>query len=229
MRPSKIKDQITAITISIHAPLAGCDIIGGNPSDTIKISIHAPLAGCDWWNVFRRGDVYRFQSTHPLRGATSRKELVCSFIGFQSTHPLRGATLRREVAGNRQRISIHAPLAGCDACKPEGIRFCSKFQSTHPLRGATGRFWEYAELYRFQSTHPLRGATRRTIELWHWKKFQSTHPLRGATRSEARDAEIQCISIHAPLAGCDIDQIDTTFAREQFQSTHPLRGATAEQ
>ena len=124
-----------------------------------------------------------FQSTHPLRGATRpttiakprtqhfnprtpcgvRRVGITSFftgILFQSTHPLRGATCRSSIRNSPPyRISIHAPLAGCDgsfgapACPPtyfnprtpcgvrriplkiSGIPFL--FQSTHPLRGAT--------------------------------------------------------------------------------------------
>ena len=78
---------------------------------------------------------------------------------FQSTHPLRGATTLQGGALSLPNISIHAPLAGCDSpCN--GVSLCCRaFQSTHPLRGATctayGRKCEYA----FQSTHPLRGAT----------------------------------------------------------------------
>ena len=34
----------------------------------------------------------KFQSTHPLRGATSRVGKIKRQDGFQSTHPLRGAT-----------------------------------------------------------------------------------------------------------------------------------------
>ena len=34
-------------------------------------------------------------------------------------------------------ISIHAPLAGCDACAPTTPTALREFQSTHPLRGAT--------------------------------------------------------------------------------------------
>ena len=34
------------------------------------------------------------------------------------------------------------------------------------------------------------------------------------------------ISIHAPLAGCDLWLTHTTDLLTQFQSTHPLRGAT---
>ena len=81
-----------------------------------------------------------FQSTHPLRGATL-PDLIpvdgkCDFNPrtpcgvrrtaekdyaivheFQSTHPLRGATTALAVAEKTYRISIHAPLAGCDACR----------------------------------------------------------------------------------------------------------------
>ena len=85
--------------ISIHAPLAGCDVgvllhlRGGLP-----ISIHAPLAGCDH---------------------TAIRALLC-LLRFQSTHPLRGATGRRAVRLPDHRvISIHAPLAGCDPPLPE--------------------------------------------------------------------------------------------------------------
>ena len=55
-----------------------------------------------------------FQSTHPLRGATSAKIQAFEHRIFQSTHPLRGATCCRECYLRAKNISIHAPLAGCD-------------------------------------------------------------------------------------------------------------------
>ena len=56
-----------------------------------RISIHAPREGCD------KPDGYPFlvdnQSTHPVRGATSRsRRILASEHRFQSTHPVRGAT-----------------------------------------------------------------------------------------------------------------------------------------
>ena len=42
--------NLTAVRqrISIHAPLAGCDVsIGTAQFEITQISIHAPLAGCD--------------------------------------------------------------------------------------------------------------------------------------------------------------------------------------
>ena len=79
----------------------------------------------------------------------------------------------------------------------------------------------------FQSTHPLRGATavcvRGCFFDWYFNPrtpcgvrpfdhsfcdidflFQSTHPLRGATHNCRLRGLPDEISIHAPLAGCDI-------------------------
>ena len=78
-------------------------------------------------------------------------------------------------------ISIHAPLAGCDA---------------YASNAATG--------YQFQSTHPSRGATTRCSHCFMSLIFQSTHPSRGATSQKDAMEKILSISIHAPLAGCDL-------------------------
>ena len=58
------------LSISIHAPRAGCDKKTKAATIILLISIHAPRAGCD--DVLT-GDVSFenvFQSTHPVRGAT---------------------------------------------------------------------------------------------------------------------------------------------------------------
>ena len=61
------------------------------------ISIHAPLAGCDLGLPINAISNIKFQSTHPLRGAT---HIIQGYV----THGW---------------ISIHAPLAGCDKQKEE--------------------------------------------------------------------------------------------------------------
>ena len=78
--------------ISIHAPLAGCDHNRDTMQMYSRISIHAPLAGCDQEDE-GEDEGEEFQSTHPLRGATSPFVLGMFALVFQSTHPLRGATL----------------------------------------------------------------------------------------------------------------------------------------
>ena len=58
----------------------------------MSISIHAPLAGCDLVQSGKISQQQLFQSTHPLRGATSIITVGEKNGKFQSTHPLRGAT-----------------------------------------------------------------------------------------------------------------------------------------
>ena len=59
----------------------------------------------------------KFQSTHPVRGATRDLAAhITQSLKFQSTHPVRGATL------HVRRVII-----------------ARVFQSTHPVRGATRR------------------------------------------------------------------------------------------
>ena len=127
-----------------------------------------------------------------------------------------------------ERISIHAPLAGCDDVYARYFRTNFDFQSTHPLRGATpGRSCSAGS--SCISIHaPLAGCDYAKI-LWSVCNF--------------------AISIHAPLAGCDPHRVQRwqsghkhfnprtpcgvrpSFVRSmapevEFQSTHPLRGAT---
>ncbi len=100
--------------ISIHAPLAGCDVILRLVPDVSPISIHAPPCGVRLILGVSQGTIERFQSTHPLRGATYHRLTPDDIPIFQSTHPLRGATIPQDSLVWTSSISIHAPLAGCD-------------------------------------------------------------------------------------------------------------------
>ena len=261
--------------ISIHAPLAGCD----RRRDFLLSQAGAfqsthPLRGATQ-RIHEQMVLRAFQSTHPLRGATGRKRYVPSAVsvfqsthplrgatngcghglscpaGFQSTHPLRGATDPAHAADCNKKISIHAPLAGCDRSARSTETRMDDFNPRTPcgVRLMHGR--ALLEMNEFQSTHPLRGATATVAQ--HpagTSTFQSTHPLRGATQENRRALRHLPISIHAPLAGCDfaIVLVLRYFlhfnprtpcgvrhglrlgARKgfEFQSTHPLRGATVE-
>ena len=123
------------------------------------VSIHAPREGCDFSWAEWTPNTTLFQSTHPVRGATSQFPYGRFIPEFQSTHPVRGATLLPQTHAGILTVSIHAPREGCDdkgAEKPfastvsihaprEGCDFCTAlglandnaFQSTHPVRGAT--------------------------------------------------------------------------------------------
>ena len=263
---------VAMTTFQSTHPLRGATDVVKQASMNVLISIHAPLAGCDA-RLLRsraRGDV--FQSTHPLRGATFFHAFYTCWSIFQSTHPLRGATKFLVLYGNIYEISIHAPLAGCDKDIYTTKAEYNEFQSTHPLRGATthaaqGRGYFFISIHAplagcdgcsvtknrrfssFQSTHPLRGATGAVDLPSQVQPFQSTHPLRGATIAVCPRGIYGKISIHAPLAGCDLPNpapapqeadfnprtpcgvrrvtLRPVFSTDTFQSTHPLRGATA--
>ena len=168
-----------------------------------------------------------FQSTHPLRGATSKRARIALAARFQSTHPMRGATFKYLPQRGAGEISIHAPHAGCDSGYIEKTIFRVRFQSTHPMRGATIRHKTLSPPdLPFQSTHPMRGATLLNTSFFRWiwhfnprtpcgvrrkesavrwmgRSFQSTHPMRGATKKFLLSGMIGA-----------------------FQSTHPMRGAT---
>ena len=168
-----------------------------------------------------------FQSTHPWRGATGNFWNKAKSQRFQSTHPWRGATRDCPCIASLSKISIHAPLAGCDTEPFIHDESISTFQSTHPWRGATSRWYNTDNHDEFQSTHPWRGATRnQTSHAPQQKEFQSTHPWRGATEGITRQNLVNIISIHAPLAGCDSGFHLSCQSPSEFQSTHPWRGAT---
>ena len=128
----------TAEWISIHASHAGCDGAAPYTWRLQQISIHASHAGCD-----RKGQTWLvklkvFQSTHPMRDATSISSISAwDLCGFQSTHPMRDATTRSAYIKQAVFISIHASHAGCDQRLGVIKLRISRFQSTHPMRDAT--------------------------------------------------------------------------------------------
>ena len=56
------------------------------------ISIHTPHAGSDLLRLFNGSFINGFQSTLPMRGATSHSLISMYSQVFQSTLPMRGAT-----------------------------------------------------------------------------------------------------------------------------------------
>ena len=227
VRLTSIDTHLTNVEFQSTHPLRGATHPGASGSYNLRISIHAPLAGCDAMARVLKFPKNNFNPRTPC-GVRLLVDFAISIIQpFQSTHPLRGATrtvcrcgvcvghfnprtpcgVRRSNNSDKDlwwEISIHAPLAGCDASR------CLSSSSTHisihaPLAGCdpgTGRVQNAHS--QFQSTHPLRGATISVIAAVNWVEFQSTHPLRGATGAGGGLlADQSGISIHAPLAGCD--------------------------
>ena len=204
VRPDEDDSDEADDEISIHAPLAGCDRDLPLDARRASISIHASLAGCDVAPSTRDGStvpnfnprtpcgvrpaktfdgdaIPRFQSTHPLRGATPSRSRNTSVSRFQSTHPLRGATCARDKLIREPRISIHAPLAGCDRRSLIGIITQTDFNPRTPcgVRPVVLRLRVYQIDFNPRTpcgVRPVSGFLARRCPL---------------------------ISIHAPLAGCD--------------------------
>ena len=208
-------------SISIHAPLAGCDA----PAQDIEISCinFNPRTPCgvrqqEVANALATGV---FQSTHPLRGATKipGSANLCNLISIHA--PLAGCDFVAVGGRPKRKISIHAPLAGCDLTCGNIYRPLVHFNPRTPCGVRPVHRSQQRCCRRFQSTHPLRGATFSSPLSMYCATFQSTHPLRGATRCHALPRARLRISIHAPLAGCDTRMPSRSVSNVDFNPRTP--------
>jgi len=156
------------------------------------VSIHAPSEGSDLSSAATPPRTGRFQSTLPVKGATSARD--------DELYPL--------------PVSIHAPSEGSDLL--EGARYINHawFQSTLPVKGATrmGATWArmvYVSIHapsegsdgtarRFApyagvSIHaPSEGSDVDVGAIIHAATFQSTLPVKGATNHKRKESEVIC-------------------------------------
>ena len=156
----------------------------------------------------------------------------CAGMAFQSTRPVRGATTLQELefVGQVMHISIHAPHAGATAS--ERAKTCCKclFQSTRPMRGATGagspgRFFQSD----FNPRAPCGARPRQDLRGHLCGLHFNPRAPCGARRVViAAPHHRPVISIHAPHAGRDSRSDSHSGQQHLFQSTHPSRGATAD-
>ena len=170
-------------------------------------------------------------------------------LSFQSTLPVRGATSRLSPRRQASRISIHAPRAGSDRYAATSLRGCLNFNprspcgerrmkiflagteriiSIHAPRAGSDQLCHSARISqdRFQSTLPVRGATK---PCRHYRQIFliSIHaPRAGSDKRHAISPRGDNISIHAPRAGSDGITSRKANTAKLFQSTLPVRGAT---
>ena len=167
-----------------------------------------------------------------MRGATvGPGDIPAIEKPFQSTHPMRGATSNTPRPPIDHGISIHAPHAGRDLEPPLRIGTPERFQSTRPVRGATCATGPYRPCQRHFNPRAPCGARRRCCPTPcagpHFNPrapcgarpyarsprlspvtFQSTRPVRGATGPVRALCFHPDISIHAPRAGRDWNQTE---------------------
>ena len=123
---------------------------------------------------------------------------------FQSTLPSRGATRRTRRCHRRQAVSIHAPLAGSDQLRlaVEPVRHVSIHA---PLAGSddgSGDVERRSDGFNPRSPRGERHAVPGNV--YDALVFQSTLPSRGATCIYSHAPICDGVSIHAPLAGSDL-------------------------
>ena len=124
--------------ISTHVPRTGHD----NMEDATWFHTHIfqstrPLRGATSANGKKLAELMVFQSTRPLRGATLKARKPMRDVLFQSTCPVRGTTRLVPDLGQVAVISIHVPRTGHDGTGGVHVRHIAGFQSTCPVRGTT--------------------------------------------------------------------------------------------
>ena len=167
-------------------------------------------------------------------------------MGLSFAAPLAGRD--QGLLRNSKRRLHFNPRTPCGV-RPLRSGFCRRMHNFNPRTPCgvrRARLTPCLTAVRFQSTHPLRGATIVVrLYLWQYSGFQSTHPLRGATYANGRGwrlcvdfnprtpcgvrplffadvVDIKYISIHAPLAGCDVSVSATvTPAAADFNPRTP--------
>ena len=196
-----------------------------------------------------RAAIDNFNPRTPCGVRRPQIEHILLTIRFQSTHPLRGATRAAQQGSGKKQISIHAPLAGCDLFPFTLLFVPGNFNPRTPCGVRRGKTQMGLEAVAFQSTHPLRGATFAFCSFLYCLGISIHAPLAGCDIiAPYVSAYGDDISIHAPLAGCDdplqryvlfvsyfnprtpcgvrLNVKQTHKCFDRFQSTHPLRGAT---
>ena len=103
---------------------------------------------------------------------------------FQSTHPMRGAT-RVVNRGNREQIiSIHAPHAGCDGTTGTPAVRVTDFNPRTPCGVRRGTPFFLRRREKFQSTHPMRGATKKFFSTSRNARISIHAPHAGCDRAK---------------------------------------------
>ena len=124
-----------------------------------SISIHAPQAGCDQ-RILQKEEANRYFDPRTPSGVRPTScWLRIEPCLFRSTHPKRGATASKWLWGQSEKISIHAPQAGCDRDDHRRAQSVLNFDPRTPSGVRQFSSGVNAIVVLFRSTHPMRGAT----------------------------------------------------------------------
>ena len=87
--------------------------------------------------------------------------------------------------------------------------------------------FEYDSLIEFQSTPPMQGATHNMMLCRYGQPVSIHAPYAGSDADQViHSVAAVLVSIHAPYAGSDLCVFHCGSLLSQFQSTPPMQGAT---
>ena len=147
-----------------------------------SISIHAPRTGSD---RIRAGSMITSTDFNPRSPHGERPgRFVAAIYEFViSIHaPRTGSDNQARAHARKGKISIHAPRTGSDPGNASRASRQKEFQSTLPARGATTTSCTtYRRTLHFNPRSPHGERPFFSSNLLEWHTFQSTLPARGAT------------------------------------------------
>ena len=227
VRPSGLFTVVVINDVSIHAPRVGCDGHRGGQFTIIwcfnpRTPCGVRLCGCSYWTRANK---------------------------FQSTHPVWGATRLHSSISARGIVSIHAPRVGCDNGIHPAASLFRRFNPRTPcgVRLAKAASWGANIVVSIHA--PRVGCDPpQSVRRPPGISFNPRTPC-GVRRAMlgylVKDVGV---SIHAPRVGCDPGERCTRCegcsfnprtpcgvrqgrgllikSISQFQSTHPVWGAT---
>ena len=193
-------------SISIHAPIVGCDVVCNKADITLTIiSIHAPIVGCDF-KIFRRPRNVAISIHAPIVGCDSIKRR--GYQGNTYFNPRTHRGVRRSAIYEpiqRTVISIHAPIVGCDEEMVNLSYLLCEFQSTHPSWGATTCVVVVCVPFTISIHAPIVGCDPTLSTHILYCRYFSPRTHRGVRLGAGLSGSVIArISIHAPIVGCDI-------------------------
>ena len=233
-----------AMYISIHAPHTGSDDRTRSDISNLLISIHAPHTGSDTIPAFTVYGAQYFNPRSPYGERRSTALFPLPTPGFQSTLPIRGATSEqnscekrfkisihaphtgsdpvRKGKGPARSISIHAPHTGSDANSLLDMAVQGLFQSTLPIRGATHNVRYYHPVLQISIHAPHTGSDLCHGGLCWWAIQISIHaPHTGSDEDKRIDFSSDSISIHAPHTGSDFTRRHSAICPPDFNPRSP--------
>ena len=215
-----------AFAISIHAAREGGDVSVRFPCQMHPRFQSTPPVKAATTNASPNAGAPSFQSTPPVKAATTRIINLTKQQGFQSTPPVKAATFCNTDRVGACRISIHAAREGGDLWSMSPPRMPAEFQSTPPVKAATFMTTSFISSSEFQSTPPVKAATENIPQRFPVLRI-SIHAAREGGDIAQQLSEIeQRISIHAAREGGDIQRVNLGGLAGKFQSTPPVKAAT---